>query len=178
MIPRLLVAGVGNIFLGDDGFGVEVAQRLASRPQPAGVVVKDFGIRGVHLAYKLLDGYEALTLVDAVSRGGVPGTLYAIEPAPGAAEPVSPADAHDMGPEAVLGMLTQLGGVVGRVVVVGCEVAEIVERIGLSAPVARAVPEAVRRIERMVTEFLDLPGDTPGAVGAEGRPRRRAAIEH
>src|SRR6516162_9596523 len=78
--PRILVAGVGNIFLGDDAFGVEVAQRLMPRPQPEGVRVVDFGIRGLDLAYTLLDGYEAVVLVDAAPRGGTPGTLYVLEP--------------------------------------------------------------------------------------------------
>ena len=76
----MLVAGIGNIFLGDDGFGVEVAQRLADRPMPEGVQVADFGIRGVHLAYELLDGYDALVLVDAVPMGEPPGTVAVIEP--------------------------------------------------------------------------------------------------
>ena len=78
--PRVLVAGVGNIFLGDDAFGVEVVQRLARRPLPDGVRVVDFGIRGFDLTYALLDGYEAVILVDAAPRGGRPGTLYVIEP--------------------------------------------------------------------------------------------------
>src|SRR3954462_334859 len=78
--PRLLIAGVGNIFLGDDAFGVEVVQRLARRPLPEGIRVVDFGIRGLDLAYALLDGYEATILVDALPRGGPPGTLYVLEP--------------------------------------------------------------------------------------------------
>ena len=78
--PRVLVAGIGNIFLGDDGFGVEVADRLAGRTLPDGVQVADFGIRGVHLAYELLDGYDALVLVDAVPMGEPPGTVAIIEP--------------------------------------------------------------------------------------------------
>lgn len=81
---RTLVAGVGNIFLGDDGFGVEVARRLAAEPLPEQVEVADIGVRGVHLAYQLLDGYDTLVLVDATTRGGAPGTLYLIEPDGGA----------------------------------------------------------------------------------------------
>src|SRR6267378_249970 len=80
LIPRILVAGVGNIFLGDDGFGVDVARRLARAPMPENVTVADYGIRGVHLAYQLLDEFELVVIVDAVSRGGMPGTLYVIEP--------------------------------------------------------------------------------------------------
>jgi hydrogenase maturation protease len=78
--PRILVAGVGNVFRGDDGFGVAVARRLAHEPLPPGVELRDYGVRGVHLAYELLDGYDLLVLVDAVTRGSPPGTLYVIEP--------------------------------------------------------------------------------------------------
>src|ERR1700716_4694998 len=77
---RILIACIGNIFLGDDGFGVEVAQRLMKRQYPEGVRVVDFGIRGIELAYTLLDDYDSLVLVDAIPRGGSPGTLYLIEP--------------------------------------------------------------------------------------------------
>src|ERR1700758_4827464 len=87
--PRILVAGVGNIFLGDDAFGVEVVQRLARRALPDGVRVVDFGIRGLDLVYALLDGYETVVLVDAAPRGGSPGTLYVLEPEPEADLPVS-----------------------------------------------------------------------------------------
>src|SRR6476659_8714525 len=104
--PRVLIAGVGNIFLGDDGFGVEVVQRLAQRPLPDGVRVVDFGIRGLDLTFALLDGYEAVILVDAVPRGGVPGTLYVLEPEPGAAdEPGAPGtmvELHSLDPAKVL----------------------------------------------------------------------------
>ncbi|MQA76737.1 MAG: hydrogenase maturation protease, partial [Solirubrobacterales bacterium] len=77
--PRILVAGVGNVFCGDDGFGVAVAEHLAAATLPAGVELSDYGIRGIHLAYQLLDGYDLLVLVDAVQRGGEPGTVYLIE---------------------------------------------------------------------------------------------------
>src|ERR1700719_105979 len=103
---RLLIAGVGNIFLGDDAFGVEGAQRLARRPLPEGVRVVDFGIRGLDLAYALLDGYEAVVLVDAAPRGGRPGTLYVLEPEPGPALPPGEGapliEAHNMNPARVL----------------------------------------------------------------------------
>ena len=164
MNARVLVAGVGNIFLGDDGFGVEVANRLAGRPLPRGVEVADFGIRGVHLAYQLLDGYDALILVDTVSRGGDPGTLYLLEPDLDAVEPAAAGDAgaplvdaHGMEPDAVLALLKTLGGRVGRALVVGCEPAEITERIGLSEPVSRAVQAAADATLEQVRALLAEP---------------------
>ncbi|QGV77073.1 hydrogenase maturation protease [Streptomyces ficellus] len=156
--PRTLVAGVGNIFLGDDGFGVEVARLLAREALPGGVEVADVGVRGVHLAYQLLDGYDTLVLVDAVERGGEPGTLYVIDAAaPGSRMPAGavPLDGHRMSPDAVLALLDTLCAGTGakapeRTLVVGCEPATVEEGIGLSPPVTAAVPEAVR----MVTELV------------------------
>lgn len=156
MNRKILIAGVGNIFLADDGFGVEVARRLAYETLPAGVTVADFGIRGVHLAYQLLDDYDALILVDAVAQRGAPGSLYVIEPDLDAVPLTSPADAHSLDPEAVLGMVKQLGGRIGCVRVIGCEAAEIVERIGLSAAVERAVPDAVRLVHRVLESLQDV----------------------
>lgn len=146
---RTLVAGIGNIFNGDDGFGVEVARRLARRPMPPGVHVEDYGIRGVHLAYELLDGYDLLVLVDAMPRGEAPGTVFVLEPEVDAAA-APPLDAHCMDPQAVLGMVSGLGGGVGRVLVVGCEPAEVGDGIGLSQPVAAAVETATRVVEVLV----------------------------
>lgn len=151
MNHRMLVAGVGNIFLGDDGFGVEVAKRLASEALPDWVRVADFGIRGIHLAYELLEKrYETTILVDVTPRGGEPGTVYLIHPdldGPDAeeAEPSSP-DAHGMNPDTVFRLLRSLGGIPGRVLIVGCEPACLEEEIGLSEPAARAVAEAVTLI--------------------------------
>lgn len=146
----MLVAGVGNIFLGDDGFGVEAVRRLGEHPLPAGVELVDFGVRGVHLAYQLLDGYRMLVLLDATSRGGAPGTVYLIEAGEQPVEQAGPAllDGHRMGPDAVLALLATLSAGTGgtppaRVLVVGCEPASLAEGIGLSAPVAAAVDEAV-----------------------------------
>ena len=170
MSRKILIAGVGNIFLGDDGFGVEVARRLAGEPLPEGVAVEDFGIRGVHLAYQLLDGYDALILIDAVARGGAPGTVYVIEPDLDAVQCSAPADAHGLDPELVLGMVKQLGGRVGHVRIIGCEVAEIVERIGLSDAVERAVPDAVRLVHQVLNA---LEGAAPSAPGrGDAQPRR------
>ncbi|MFC9670714.1 MULTISPECIES: hydrogenase maturation protease [unclassified Streptomyces] len=156
---RTLVAGVGNIFLGDDGFGVETVRVLATHRLPAHVEVVDIGVRGVHLAYQLLDGYDTLVLVDATARGGDPGTLYRIEvDSPGDIAPQGPVlDGHHMSPDAVLALLETLcsgtgGTPPGHTVVVGCEPASLEEGIGLSAPVAAAVPEAVRVIQQIVQE--------------------------
>ncbi len=132
MTHGVLVAGVGNIFLGDDGFGVEVARRLTDRTLPDGARVADFGTLGLHLAYQLLDGYDTLILIDTMARGKAPGTLYVFEPDPADVGSES-VDAHGLDPAAVLSMVRLLGGTIGRTIVVGCEPAEIVERIGLSA---------------------------------------------
>ncbi|MFI6448203.1 hydrogenase maturation protease [Kitasatospora sp. NPDC050543] len=157
--PRTLVAGVGNIFLGDDGFGVETVRRLAALPLPGRVETVDVGVRGVHLAYQLLDGYDTLILVDATARGGPPGTLYLIEAAaPGDIEPDQALlDGHRMSPDAVLALLGTLCAGTGgtaprRILVVGCEPAGVEEGIGLSPPVAQAVPEAVQLVLRLLEE--------------------------
>jgi len=151
---RILVAGIGNIFLGDDGFGVEVARRLAAQPIE-GVDVADFGIRGVHLAYELADGYyDAAILVDAVSRGGEPGTLYAIEPdLDQAGLDPHDADAHSLTPSAVLAWIGKVGRHPARIVVLGCEPAATEESMGLSAPVAAAVDEAIRMVREIVAHM-------------------------
>jgi hydrogenase maturation protease len=157
-----LIACVGNIFLGDDGFGVEVARRLATRKLPEGVRAVDFGIRGVHLAYEMADkSYETVILVDATPRGGAPGTVYLIEPdldrlgEAGAGA----ADAHGMDPQTVFALLRTLGGNPGKVLIVGCEPASTDDEIGLSEPVAAAVEEAVK----LIFELLER-GD-PAALG-------------
>jgi hydrogenase maturation protease len=174
--PRALVAGIGNVFLGDDGFGVEVARRLAGERVPDWAEVADIGIAGVHLAYELLDGYELTILVDATPRGGAPGSVYVIEPSPGpAAAPgsppgarggFSPMDAHGMDPETVLALVGTLGGTLGKVLVVGCEPAEVTDRMGLSAPVAAAVGPAVDLVKELLADFGRAgPGATPGKEG-------------
>jgi len=170
--PRILVAGVGNIFLGDDAFGVEVAQRLARRPLPDGVRVVDFGIRGIDLTYALLDGYDAVILVDAVPRGGRPGTLYVLEPHGGEAADPGPGpliEPHSLTPAKVLRLATALGGQVPRLLLVGCEPAPLSEademQSELSPAVRAAVDEAVPLIESLVG--LVLRGET--LAGAEVR---------
>ncbi|MET8330602.1 hydrogenase maturation protease [Streptomyces sp. NPDC005181] len=163
--PRTLIAGIGNIFLGDDGFGVETVRGLSSHRLPDHIEVVDIGVRGVHLAYQLLDGYDTLVLIDATARGGDPGTLYLIEAdEPGAVEPQNALlDGHRMSPDAVLALLGTLCAGTGavpprRTLVVGCEPGSVDERIGLSAPVAAAVPHAVRMILDLV-QAADRPAD-------------------
>lgn len=159
----ILIAGVGNIFKGDDAFGVEVAQRLARKILPDGVKVVDFGIRGIDLTYALLDGYRAAVLVDAVRRGEPPGTVYVIEPEwPSDSEPdpeepfIEP---HDLDPAKVLRLVRALGGRPGRLLLVGCEPQTFGDEdegaMGLSPPVAAAVDEAIKTIENLIGELLE-----------------------
>jgi hydrogenase maturation protease len=156
---RVLVAGVGNVFLTDDGFGVEVVRRLDGRALPEGVDVADYGIRGVHLAYELLDGrYRTLVMVDAVPVEGPPGTIAVIEAGPlddAHLESDPAVDGHGMHPLAVLRLLRRLGGELDRVLVVGCKPASVAEGMGLSAPVAAAVDEAARLVTELTAELVN-----------------------
>jgi hydrogenase maturation protease len=156
---HILIAGIGNIFLGDDAFGVEVAQRMAARRPRDGVRVVDFGIRGFDLAYAILDGPDLTIMVDASQRGEQPGTLYVIEPAwEELAEPGAQAiETHAMTPLRVLQLVKTLGGEPPRVLVVGCEPATLESddgHIGLSAPVQAAVDEAINLITSLVDKNL------------------------
>jgi hydrogenase maturation protease len=146
---NVLVAGIGNLFLGDDGFGPEAVRRLAGEPVRAGVRVVDYGIRGMHLANDLLDGYDLLVLVDALPGAGTPGEVVVLDVRP---DDLGPAefDAHGMNPVAVLGGLSRLGGTLPPTVVVGCRVASVAEGIGLSPPVAAAVPAAVSAVRALL----------------------------
>jgi len=148
---KILVAGVGNIFLGDDGFGVEVARRLTESELPEGVEVGDFGIRGIHLAYEL-SAYDITILVDASPRGGSPGTLYALELEEG--EPQTVIDAHGMTPDAVLDLVGVVGGEAGRVLLVGCEPADVSPGMELSPAVTEAIEPAVRLVRELIEEEL------------------------
>jgi hydrogenase maturation protease len=153
----VLVAGIGNVFLGDDGFGVEVARRLAAVPLPEAVDVVDYGIRGVHLAYDLLDGaHSTLVLVDALPLPDPPGTLAVLEvPMDGGTAPDLPAvDGHGMTPLAVVELLKRLGGEVERVLVVGCRPAVVDERMELSQPVAAAIAPAVALVTDVVRDLV------------------------
>jgi hydrogenase maturation protease len=162
MTPRILVACIGNIFLGDDGFGTEVARRLAERSLPAEVTLKDFGIRGLDLTWALLDPWEFIILVDACPRGGDPGTVYVVEPdlAALSAADGQPAtfEAHSMNPMNVLRMVQSMGGAKGRILIVGCEPADMGSdeegRLGLSDPVQNAVEGAIARIESLIMQVI------------------------
>jgi hydrogenase maturation protease len=148
---KILVAGVGNIFLGDDGFGVEVARRLAEVELPEGVEVGDFGIRGIHLAYEL-SAYDLTILVDATPRGSPPGTLYALELEEG--RPQTVIDAHGMTPDAVLDLVGVVGGEMKRVLLVGCEPADVSPGMELSPAVTDAIEPAVRLVRELIEEEL------------------------
>ncbi len=160
--PTILVAGIGNIFLGDDGFGVEVIRRLETRALPKGVRVTDFGIRGFDLAYALQDGYETTILVDACPHGDAPGTLYVIEPdlkeldEPGAPQPMI--EAHAMNPVSVLRMARAMNIEMKNVLIVGCEPESLggdEGHMGLSAPVEAAVDQAVTLVESLIDRVLN-----------------------
>ena len=161
MTARILVAGIGNIFLGDDGFGSEVVRNAEIPQDDPRVRVIDYGIRGMHLAYDLLEEWDSLVLVDAVPSRGSPGTLHVFQHNSGESEEDVPADcesgftttgvdAHSMDPAAVFASLRALGGSPPYTVVVGCEAGSVEEGIGLTEPVAKAVPRAARAVEEIV----------------------------
>jgi hydrogenase maturation protease len=152
MTGRVLVAGIGNLFLGDDGFGPEVVRQLAGQADlPAQVRVVDYGIRGMHLAYDLLDGYQALVLVDALPGDGRPGELTVLEVGSDdlGSEDFDP---HGMAPVAVLASLRQLGGSLPPTYLVGCQPASVAEGIGLSDVVSAAIPEALAAVRALLSE--------------------------
>jgi hydrogenase maturation protease len=162
MSGGVLVAGIGNLFLSDDGFGSEVARRLAERSLPDGVRVVDYGIRGMHLAYDLLDGFDALVIVDALPGEGSPGDLSVLEVGPddlGEGE----LDAHGMAPVSVLASLGQLGGALPVTFIVGCQPADVSEGMGLTPVVAAAVDGAVQLVHEVLREQLGLRPASPAA---------------
>ncbi len=156
--PRVLVAGIGNVFLGDDGFGVEVVRHLSGRPQRDGVDIADFGIRGFDLAYALMDGYDAAILVDALPLGKEAGTISLLEPDIKTLPPRSAVNSHAMQPAAVLAHVKQLGGELPRVLIVGCEPLDLGEdglgRMGLTDTVAAAVAPAVEMVESVAARLF------------------------
>lgn len=156
------MAGIGNIFLSDDGFGPEVLRRAAPQLTDPTVRATDYGIRGMHLAYDLLEGYDALVLVDALPDRGAPGTLHVFEADHESLSAATGLDAHAMDPAAVFASLNALGGSPPYTVVIGCEVACIEEGIGLSDAVAAAVPDAVRKVMDVVA---GLPARTAAREG-------------
>jgi hydrogenase maturation protease len=168
--PRILIAGIGNIFLGDDAFGVEVVRRLAGHEWPEGskVRVTDFGIRGYDLAYALLDGYDVTILVDACPRGAPPGTLYVIEPdlaeLGGSEEQQAAVEAHSMNPLNVLRLASSLGPL-KRVFLVGCEPQTLGPeegQMGLSEAIESVLGEAVKMIEELVKKIVNGDGSLTG----------------
>lgn len=162
MSGGVLVAGIGNLFLSDDGFGSEVARRLAGGPLPDGVRVVDYGIRGMHLAYDLLDGYDALVVVDALPGKGSPGDLTVLEVGPGDLGE-GELDAHGMAPVSVLASLGQLGGALPPTYVVGCQPADVSEGMGLTPDVAAAVDRAVLLVHEVLEVQLGIPSARPHA---------------
>jgi hydrogenase maturation protease len=175
MSPRILVACIGNIFLGDDAFGSEVARLLLLKPWPTCVRVEDFGIRGFDLAFALMGGYDAVILVDAAPRGDLPGTLYTIEPdlseldrpAPGA----TAIDPHAMNPLSVLRAAKTMGAEFRKVLLIGCEPSpENMDPdgpgyIGLSDPVRSVLDEAVNLVERVVAQLTGNRSQNQTATG-------------
>ena len=152
-VPRVLVAGIGNVFATDDGFGCEVARRLAGSVLPGGVRVVDYGIRGMHLAYDLLESWDTLVLVDAVPDRGSPGAVELIEIGPEHVGRGAAVDAHGMDPATALATLAALGGrLPPRTLLVGCQVSETGEGMRLTTPVEAAVDVAVRAVHDVVTD--------------------------
>jgi len=149
-MPKILVAGIGNVFLSDDAFGVEVVAELLKRPRPEEVTVADFGIRGFDLAYALMEDYDLAILVDALPHGQPPGTLYVLEPDPKSAGAAM--EGHAMNPMAVFSLVATMGGTMPRVLIVGCEPHSVEEGMGLSKPVAAAVQGAVEMVENLVKQ--------------------------
>ncbi len=159
MTPRTLIAGIGNIFLADDGFGVEVARQLAGRAWPEGVQVRDFGIRGMDLVYALLEDHDAVIFVDTVPLQDRPGTLRLIEPTI-PEDGVVTLDTHGMDPVKVLGLARAMGAQPARILVVGCEPERIIDPdqqpdvvVELSEAVQQAIPHAIEMVEELVAEI-------------------------
>ena len=157
--PTILIAGIGNIFLGDDAFGCEVLKHLGQREWPENVRVVDFGIRGFDLAYTLLEGFDLTILVDATPRGEVPGTVYTIEPELSSLDTLEAGsvvvETHGMNPLKVLSLVKSMGGQLNNVMLVGCEPQTFGPEeglMGLSEPVAAAVPAAVQIVESLVAK--------------------------
>ncbi|MCI0701828.1 MAG: hydrogenase maturation protease [Planctomycetia bacterium] len=158
MTPRILIAGVGNIFRGDDAFGVEVVRRIADRALPVGVTVRDFGIRGHDLAYALLEDYRGLILIDAINRDTEPGTLHVLELTPEEWKiPPATMQTHGVDLPNAFYLLKSLGGTFPRLYLVGCEPAELGPEdegvMGLSEPVQAAIAEAITLVESLVAEL-------------------------
>jgi hydrogenase maturation protease len=147
---KILVAGVGNIFFGDDGFGPAVVRELV-RGGIDGATIGDYGIRGLHLAFELTSGYDRAILIDALPRGGTPGTLYLVEPDTRAMSGTP--DAHSMDLATVFAYVKTMGEA-PPITIVGCEPGDAGEGIELSAAVAHAVPRAAGLVQTLVKQML------------------------
>jgi hydrogenase maturation protease len=166
MTGRTLVAGVGNVFLRDDAFGVEVVRLLGEQTRDDGVQIRDFGIRGVHLAYDLLDGCDLFVLIDAAPRGAAPGTVSVVDielPDP-ATLTDAVIDAHSLTPDSIFALLVSLGGRPGRSLLVACEPADVSAGMGLTDQVAQALPHAVRAVQEILAQ-ASLEGRSAGTPG-------------
>jgi hydrogenase maturation protease len=160
---NILIAGIGNIFFGDDAFGCEVAAQLMRRPLPEGVRVIDFGIRSYDLAYAMMDGPDVTIFIDATPRGQPPGTIYLLEPDKNILDSNfgEVVNAHSMNPVRVLQLIHSLGGQPGRLYLVGCEPAVLETEegaMGLSEKVQAAVAPAIEMIETLIREILEEAG--------------------
>ncbi len=157
---KILIAGVGNIFMGDDGFGCEVARRLAERPLPEGIRLVDFGIRGIDLTYALMDDYDGAIMIDTAERGEAPGTVTVVIPEVAVVESANPEDLmlepHSLDPAKVLRFVEAMGGGTKKLVLVACEPQTFGGddgAMGLSPAIAGAVDEAVATVERLIGQF-------------------------
>lgn len=152
-----LIAGIGNIFLGDDGFGCEVVRALKNVELPPDVRVVDYGIRGLDLAYALLAPYQTVIFVDTVARGAIPGTVFLLQPSAGPENELLAPDPHTMDPLRMLAMARSLGEISAQIFIIGCEPEsfgdEHVGRMGLSSTVAASVPEAVKAVSELVARL-------------------------
>jgi hydrogenase maturation protease len=166
------VAGIGNVFLTDDAFGSEAARRLLAEPRPEGVSVVDYGIRGMHLAFDLVEGYDALVILDAMPRGGAPGDVTVLEVGE---EDLGDGefDAHGMNPTSVLASLGTLGGRLPRTFVVGCEPGDVGEGIGMTPAVAGAVDRALAAVRELITELV---AELATGLGTEPTPEPAAGL--
>ena len=152
---RILVAGIGNIFFGDDAFGVEVVRRLKAHPLRREISAVDFGIRGIDLSYALLEEYDSVILVDAVRHGGAPGTLYLLEI--GEAQTACTPNLHGLDPANALGLAKAMGAKLENIVLIGCEPEAFVaesDEVRLSPSVAAAIDSAVAWVREVVDDHL------------------------
>jgi hydrogenase maturation protease len=169
MTGRTLVAGVGNVFQRDDAFGVEVVRLMAQRPRPDGVEIADFGIRGVHLVYELLNGCDLFVLIDVAQRGCEPGTVTVLEVGPADAAPgAAVMDAHGLAPDQIFAMLASMGGCPRRSLVVACEPVDVSAGMGLSDQVREALPHAVRAVEEILEQVKQEEGTHDGTQADQG----------